>query len=144
MRCALITGGTSGIGLAFAHALAAEGQPLVLVARNPDRLAAVATELTQRYGVSVDVLQADLADPEAQDAVAARLSRGDVSLLVNNAGFSLKTPIVGGDAALADAAWQVMGRAPRVLAGAAAAAMLAQPAGGGDPGWIITVAVGTL
>ena len=139
MRCALITGGTSGIGLAFAHALAAEGRPLVLVARNPDRLAAVATELAQRYGVTVDVLPADLADPEAQNAVAARLSRGDVSLLVNNAGFSLKTPIVGGDAALADGAWQVMGRAPRVLAAAAAAAMLAQPAGDGDRGCIITV-----
>lgn len=140
MRCALVTGGTSGIGLAFVHALAREGRPLVLVARDAERLAAVATEINERDGVSVEVLQADLAHPEAQDAVAARLSRGDVSLLVNNAGFSLKTPIVGGDAALADAAWQVMGRAPRVLAAAAAAAMLAQPAGDEDRGCIITIA----
>lgn len=141
MRRALVTGGTSGIGLAFARALAREGQPLILVARDAERLETVAAGLTEEFGVAVESLIADLADPAGQALVADRLSRGDVAMLVNNAGFSLKTPIVGGDSALADAAWQVMGRAPRVLAAAAASAMLAAELEPDEKrGYIITIA----
>lgn len=135
MRIALITGGTSGIGLAFARALARDGVSLVLVARDRVRLDAVATELAAAHGVRVETLTADLTDRADQARVADRLRQGDVDTLINNAGFSLKTPIVGGDDALADAAYEVMGRAPRVLAGAAAPAMRAR-----GEGWIITVA----
>lgn len=135
MRVALITGGTSGIGLSFARALAREGSSLVLVARDPARLDAVATDLSATHGVRVETLTADLAERVDQDRVAARLAAGDVDTLVNNAGFSFKSPIVGGDAALADAAYEVMGRAPRVLAAAAGAAMRAR-----GEGTIITVA----
>lgn len=141
MRSALVTGGTSGIGLAFARALAREGNPLVLVARDAARLESVAADLSAEFNVTVETLVADLVDRGAQQRVAERLSRGDISVLVNNAGFSLKTPIVGGDDALADAAWEVMGRAPRVLASAAGAAMLAQPAEpGASRGLIIMIA----
>lgn len=135
MRAALITGGTSGIGLAFARALASQGVALTLVARDADRLDAVATGLAATHGVPVETLVADLSSREDQARVAARLAEGGVDVLVNNAGFSLKTPLVGGDDELADRAYEVMGRAPRVLAGAAASAMV--PRGRGH---IITVA----
>lgn len=141
MRRALVTGGTSGIGLSFARALAAEGRPVILVARERARLDAVAADLTRDFGCDVETVIADLATRPGQDAVMQRLGRGDVSVLVNNAGFSLKTPIVGGDNALADSAWEVMGRAPRVLADAAATAMLSAPASPDEPrGLIITIA----
>jgi short-subunit dehydrogenase len=64
---------------------------LVLVARDRPALDAVATEIRGRSGVAVEVLPADLIDPEQRDAVAARLAdlQRPVDMLVNNAGFGL-------------------------------------------------------
>ena len=52
-RFALITGASSGIGLALAEALARRGQALILVARQRDALDSIACELSQRFGVEV-------------------------------------------------------------------------------------------
>ncbi|MFK4034694.1 SDR family NAD(P)-dependent oxidoreductase [Nonomuraea wenchangensis] len=86
MPTALITGATAGLGAAFARRLAAESCSLVLVARDEARLAETAGQLKLRYGVSVEVLPADLTTEEGLAAVESRVREG-VDVLVNNAGF---------------------------------------------------------
>lgn len=91
MATALITGPTAGIGRGFAEALARKGLDLVLVARDEQRLQAEAVSLAERYGVSCEVLPADLCERADVDRVAVRLADPDrpVQALVNNAGFGL-------------------------------------------------------
>lgn len=88
---AMITGATAGLGAEFAQQLAAQGSELVLVARDPARLAKKATELRARFGVAVEVLAADLHDDDGLRRVLDRLREGEepVSTLVNNAGYGL-------------------------------------------------------
>jgi short-subunit dehydrogenase len=89
MATSLVTGASSGIGEAFARALARRGDDVVLVARSAQRLDELATELRAKHGHRADVIVADLADPGAPDAIVAELRvRGiAVDTLVNNAGF---------------------------------------------------------
>ena len=126
MPTALITGGTSGIGAEFARQLAAKGYDLVLVARDVERLEAMAAELPARFdGLRVEVLPADLSDRAQVDRVAERLEREDapIDLLVNNAGFSVKALLTDKDVSAHDLGYEVMMRAVLVLGGAAGRAM---------------------
>jgi uncharacterized protein len=88
---ALITGASSGLGAQYASHYAALGYRLVLVARNKERLSALATELSDSFGVDVEVLPADLHLPDDRERVANRLaSTSDpIRVLVNNAGYGI-------------------------------------------------------
>jgi len=90
--CSLITGASSGIGAALARGLAAEGRPLVLVARRLERLTDLATCLLAAHGIRVEVIALDLATPEAVQQLLAELAARQlvVHTLVNNAGFGLR------------------------------------------------------
>jgi short-subunit dehydrogenase len=86
---ALITGPSSGIGEALARVFAREDWDLVLVARNAEKLQALADELRVAKGTTSLVLAADLSDPAAPAAVWTALGGRPIDALVNNAGYGV-------------------------------------------------------
>ena len=90
-KTVLITGSSKGIGLACAHAFAAEGCNLHLVARSAHALATAQGDLIARHGISVDVHALDLSVSANVDELAQRA--GHVDILVNNAGAIPAGPI---------------------------------------------------
>ena len=95
MASALITGGTSGIGHAFAVEFASRGTDLVLVARDADRLEKVAAELRETHGVEVETISADLAVRDDVMRVADRIEdpARPIDWLINNAGIQHVSPV---------------------------------------------------
>lgn len=92
---ALITGASSGIGAIYAERLARRGYNLILVARNRDRLNALAARITTETRQTVEVLEADLNNPVALAQVEAKLKNdASITLLVNNAGVGTHTPLL--------------------------------------------------
>ncbi|MBV9690639.1 MAG: SDR family NAD(P)-dependent oxidoreductase [Ktedonobacteraceae bacterium] len=88
-RTALVTGASSGIGEAFARALAGRGMNVVLVARSEEKLRALAAELSGQYCVRAEVMAADLGQEQAVQLIEQEVERRGltIDLLVNNAGF---------------------------------------------------------
>jgi len=95
---ALITGASSGIGALYAQRLAQRGYDLILVARNRERLNALASDISARTGRAVEVLPADLNDRTVLAQVEAKLRQdASITLLVNNAGIGTHTPLLQSD-----------------------------------------------
>lgn len=89
-KTVVVTGGSLGIGAEFAKQLAARGANLVLIARDPQRLGELATELRAAHHVKVDTIAIDLGEPGASQQVFDRITALglEVDLLINNAGFA--------------------------------------------------------
>jgi NAD(P)-dependent dehydrogenase (short-subunit alcohol dehydrogenase family) len=83
-KVCVVTGASKGIGLETSRRLAAEGANVLMVARDSERLAAVAGELGAEY------LATDVTDPEADERIIATCAEqmGGIDVLVNNAGTS--------------------------------------------------------
>lgn len=96
----VITGASSGIGSAFARALAARGASLVLVARRRERLEELAVELSSTHGVVVTPVPLDLSSPDSAARLRAALTERGIrpTALINNAGFGTFGPFTGEDA----------------------------------------------
>jgi len=91
---AMITGASRGIGAAYARTLSRKGYDLMLVARDQDRLQAVAEDLRAHQQGMVSIEKLDLSQPGAatQLFLASRQHRPYVDLVINNAGFGMYGP----------------------------------------------------
>jgi short-subunit dehydrogenase len=83
---AVITGASQGTGQAYARQLAAKGLSLVLVARRPEPLAALAEEIRSETGVECIIASIDLGLPDAAQRIVAAVGDREVGLFVANAG----------------------------------------------------------
>lgn len=99
----LITGASTGIGATYAKRFAKRGHDLVLVARDKERMNALAESLREQSGITVDVVQADLTNAADLNAVETRL-RDDsrIGVLINNAGLAQSDAFVQQDAEAID------------------------------------------
>jgi NAD(P)-dependent dehydrogenase (short-subunit alcohol dehydrogenase family) len=135
---ALITGATKGIGADIARTFAAAGAALVLSGRDESELAAARSSLTDEFGIEIETVTVDLAQPDGPDRLAgiAVAAFGGLDILVNNAGVSHPAPVIATDPDLFDSTIAVNLRAPALLASAVGKSMVEQGTGGS----IITVA----
>ena len=84
----LVAGASEGLGAAFATALARRGLNLVLVARRVGPLEALAGQLRARWGIEVQVLVLDLADPDAVERIARATAMLAIGLAIYNAAYA--------------------------------------------------------
>ena len=95
---ALVTGASAGIGAIYADRLAKRGHDLILVARDEERLSALAARLTAETGRLVKTLRADLTDKTDLARVEAVLRQNPaITMLVNNAGIASIAPLLDPD-----------------------------------------------
>ena len=85
----IITGATSGVGLAAARRIAQGGADLILVNRNPDKANSVKKEIQNNYGVKVDLVMADFSNlNQVRNAAKLILEKNPhIDILINNAGL---------------------------------------------------------
>jgi hypothetical protein len=132
---AIVTGATAGIGRVFADRLARRGHPLLLIARDEQRLAHAADGLRTAHGAEVRTLAADLSrDDEIQRVAALLAAESNPGVLVNNAGFGSSGKLHTIDADVQAQMVRLHTLAPMLHTRAVLPAMVSRGAG-----WIINV-----
>lgn len=127
---AVVTGASTGIGALYADRLARRGHDLILVARNAQRLEALAATLTAQTGRKVEVIVADLTTKKHLIALEERLAHDtSIRMLVNNAGFNIGEAFSASDPERLDIMVQLNAVAVTCLTRAAAPAFVQR--GGG-------------
>ncbi|RCW27890.1 hypothetical protein DFR48_102380 [Ciceribacter lividus] len=129
MQTALITGASAGIGAVYARRFASRGFNLVLVARSSEKLEDLSAEIASTHAVEVEILSADLTNPAQLAAVSERLSKGDIDVLVNNAGAALLGTFEEADAAAMERLLALNVTAPTLLASAVVPGMVKRGSG---------------
>ena len=115
-KVALVTGAGRGIGKAVALSLAQSGCRVILAARTREQLEEVHREIRDRGGEAL-VVAADLTrDEDIQQLVETTRSWGAVDILINNAGWGKRAPVVKGNIDDWDRTFRVNLRAPMILA----------------------------
>ena len=127
---ALITGASSGIGAAFAAALARRHYDLIVVARRQDRLDELARSIQRSHGVKVESLAADLTCDQDLVRVEQHIASSHLDLLVNNAGFGSRGKFFQTDLVRQDQMHRLHVLATMRLTHAALAGMVARAKGG--------------
>ena len=97
---AVITGATSGLGLAYAERMASDGYDLIITGRREEIIKANAERLKREYGCEVEICIADLSNETGLEKLINIVDDRNISVLVNNAGFGLKTEFI--DTSLSD------------------------------------------
>lgn len=94
-KTALITGASSGIGLAYAEEFAKRGANLILVARREDLLKELAAKITKANNVDIEIIAMDLATEDAGQKLFDKVAKKKltVDFLINNAGFGTQSRI---------------------------------------------------
>lgn len=100
-KTAVVTGASSGIGLGYAHELAARGANLVLVARNKAQLEKIASDIKAEHNVNIDVVALDLSKVTSGQELLDALNKLKLSadVLINNAGFGTNNRVAKEDRA---------------------------------------------
>jgi short-subunit dehydrogenase len=129
MPTALITGASAGIGAVYARRFASRGYKLVLVARSKQKLEDLAADIASTFAVDVEILTADLTHPQQLAAVSERLSKGDIDVLVNNAGAALLGTFEDSDVTSMERLLALNVTAPTVLASAVVSGMVKRGSG---------------